>query len=167
MKASDLFVKCLENENVDYMFGIPGEENVDLIDSLNNSGIKFILTRHEQGAAFMADIYGRITGRPGVCLSTLGPGATNLVTGVANAHLDKIPLVAITAQANTERIHKESHQNIDTIALFSGITKYNKAVLRASEHNSGNSKERVQDRIAGGSGCFTHTASGRRCFRTG
>jgi acetolactate synthase-1/2/3 large subunit len=132
MKASDLFVKCLENENVDYMFGIPGEENVDLIDSLNNSGIKFILTRHEQGAAFMADIYGRITGRPGVCLSTLGPGATNLVTGVANAHLDKIPLVAITAQANTERIHKESHQNIDTIALFSGITKYNKAVLRAS-----------------------------------
>ncbi len=131
MKASDLFVKCLENEKVDYIFGIPGEENVDLIDSLNNSGIKFILTRHEQGAAFMADIYGRITGRPGVCLSTLGPGATNLVTGVANAHLDKIPLVAITAQANTERIHKESHQNIDTIALFSGITKYNKAVLRS------------------------------------
>jgi acetolactate synthase, large subunit (EC 2.2.1.6) len=130
MKASDLFVRCLENEKVDFIFGIPGEENVDLIDSINNSGIKFILTRHEQGAAFMADIYGRITGKPGVCLSTLGPGATNLVTGVANAHLDKIPLVAITAQANTGRIHKESHQNIDTIALFSGITKYNKAVLR-------------------------------------
>ena len=130
MKASDLFVECLDNEKVDYIFGIPGEENVDLIDSINNSGIEFILTRHEQGAAFMADIYGRITGRPGVCLSTLGPGATNLVTGVANAHLDKIPLVAITAQANTGRIHKESHQNIDTIALFSGITKYNKAVLK-------------------------------------
>ena len=90
MKASDLFIKALENENVKFIFGLPGEENIDLLDSISRSNIRFILTRHEQGAAFMADAYGRITGHPGVCLSTLGPGATNLLTGVANAHLDKV-----------------------------------------------------------------------------
>lgn len=132
MKASDLFVKCLEAEGVEYIFGIPGEENIDLIESISRSSIKFIVTRHEQGAAFMADVYGRITGKPGVCLSTLGPGATNLLTGVANAHLDKVPLVAITAQAQTIRLHKESHQNVDTIKLFSGITKYNQPITDAS-----------------------------------
>ena len=129
MKSSDLFVKCLENEGVEFVFGIPGEENIDLLDSISRSRIKFVLCRHEQGAAFMADTYGRLTGKPGVCLSTLGPGATNLVTGVANAHLDKVPLVAITGQASRDRLHKESHQNIDTIKLFSGITKYNTAVI--------------------------------------
>lgn len=132
MKASDLFVKCLEAEGVEYVFGIPGEENVDLVDSLSRSSIKFIVTRHEQGAAFMADVYGRITGKPGVCISTLGPGATNLLTGVANAHLDKVPLIAITAQAQTTRLHKESHQNVDTLKLFSGITKYNQSITDAS-----------------------------------
>lgn len=132
MKASDLFVKCLEDEGVEYIFGIPGEENTDLVDSLSRSKIRFIVTRHEQGAAFMADLYGRITGKPGVCISTLGPGATNLLTGVANAHLDKVPLIAITAQAQTTRLHKESHQNVDTIKLFSGITKYNQPITDAS-----------------------------------
>lgn len=131
MKASDLFVRCLEAEGVEYIFGLPGEENIDLLDSLSRSKIKFIVTRHEQGAAFMADVYGRLTGKPGVCLSTLGPGATNLVTGVANAHLDKVPIIAITGQAERGRLHKESHQNVDTIKLFSGITKYNQQVLSA------------------------------------
>ena len=90
MKASDLLVKCLEEEGVEYIFGIPGEENADLMMSLSQSSqIKFILTRHEQGAAFMADVYGRLTGKVGVCLATLGPGATNLATGVANANMDR------------------------------------------------------------------------------
>lgn len=129
MKASELFVKALENEGVEYIFGIPGEENIDLIDSLSRSKIKFITTRHEQGAAFMADVYGRLTGKPGVCLSTLGPGASNLVTGVANAHLDKVPIVALTGQTDRYKLHKESHQNVDTLKLFSGITKYNQAVI--------------------------------------
>lgn len=87
MKASDLLVKVLENEQVEYIFGIPGEENLDFLDSLKNSSIQLISTRHEQGAGFMAAIYGRLTGKPGVCLSTLGPGATNLVTPKAYAHL--------------------------------------------------------------------------------
>jgi len=124
MKASDLFVKCLENENVEYIFGIPGEENLDVMDSLLGSDIKFILTRHEQGAAFMADVYGRLTGRAGVCLATLGPGATNLVTGVADANMDRAPIVAIAGQAATTRMHKESHQVLDLVNLFAPISKY-------------------------------------------
>ena len=96
MKASDLFVKCLENEDVEYIFGIPGEENLDFLQSLKNSSIKLILTRHEQGAAFMAATYGRLTGKPGVCLSTLGPGATNFVTAAAYAQLGAMPLLMIT-----------------------------------------------------------------------
>ena len=129
MKASDLFVRALENEGVEYIFGLPGEENIDLVDSLTRSKIKFITTRHEQGAAFMADVYGRLTGKPGVCLSTLGPGASNLVTGVANAHLDKVPIVALTGQTARHKLHKESHQNVDTLKLFAGISKYNQAVI--------------------------------------
>ncbi|OKP67713.1 hypothetical protein A3842_27960 [Paenibacillus sp. P3E] len=132
MKASDLLVRCLEAEGVEYIFGIPGEETIDLLDSLARSSIRFVLTRHEQGAAFMADAYGRLTGKPGVCLATLGPGATNLITGVANAHLDNSPVIAITCQAATTRLHKESHQNIDTIQLFNGITKYNQQIVSAS-----------------------------------
>ena len=85
MKSAELFIRCLENEGVEFIFGIPGEENLDVMDALLASSIRFITTRHEQGAAFMADVYGRLTGRPGVCLATLGPGATNLVTGVADA----------------------------------------------------------------------------------
>ncbi len=125
MKASDLFVKCLENEGVEYIFGIPGEENADFMMSLSESKIKFILTRHEQGAAFMADVYGRLTGKVGVCLATLGPGATNLVTGVANANMDRSRLLAITGQTDSHLLHKESHQNMDAITLFKPVTKWN------------------------------------------
>ena len=132
MKASDLFVKCLEREGVKYIFGLPGEENLDLLNSLQSSSITFISTRHEQAAAFMADVYGRLTGRAGVCLSTLGPGATNLATGIADANLDHAPLVAITAQAGLERIHKESHQYVDILHCFEPLTKWNSRVERAS-----------------------------------
>ena len=124
MKAAELFVRCLENEDVDYIFGIPGEENIDVMDILLDSSIHFITTRHEQGAAFMADVYGRLTGRAGVCLSTLGPGATNLVTGVADANMDRAPVVAIAGQAATTRMHKESHQHLDLVSLFAPISKY-------------------------------------------
>ncbi len=125
MKAGQLFVKCLENEGVDYIFGIPGEENIDLMDALHRLiASTFVTTHHEQGAAFMADVYGRLTGRAGVCLSTLGPGATNLVTGVADANMDHAPLVAIAGQADTNRLHKESHQMLDLQNMFEPITKY-------------------------------------------
>ena len=124
MNAAELFVRCFENEDVDYIFGIPGEENIDMMDTLLDSTIRFITTRHEQGAAFMADVYGRLTGRAGVCLSTLGPGATNLVTGVADANMDRAPVVAIAGQAATTRMHKESHQHLDLVSLFAPISKY-------------------------------------------
>jgi acetolactate synthase-1/2/3 large subunit len=128
MKVSDLFVKCLENEGVKHVFGVPGEEIEDLLFALEASSIKFIPTRHEQGAAFMADVWGRLTGRAGVCLGTLGPGATNLMTGVADAYLDKSPLVAITGQAGLGRLHKESHQYLNIVNMFRPITKWNSAV---------------------------------------
>ncbi len=124
MKASDLFVKCLENEGVEYIFGIPGEENLDVMDSLIDSKIQFITTRHEQGAAFMADVYGRLTGKAGVCLATLGPGATNLVTGFADANMDRAPIIGIAGQGATTRMHKESHQILDLVNLFAPISKY-------------------------------------------
>jgi len=129
MKAAKLFVKCLENENVEFIFGIPGEENLDIMDALLDSDIQFITTRHEQGAAYMADVYGRLTGKSGVCMSTLGPGATNLVTGVADANMDNAPLVAIAGQAPTTRLHKESHQVVDLVSMFKPITKYATQVL--------------------------------------
>ena len=132
MKAAELFVRCLENEDVDYIFGIPGEENIDMMDVLLDSPIRFITARHEQGAAFMADVYGRLTSRAGVCLSTLGPGATNLVTGVADANMDRAPLVAIAGQAATTRMHKESHQYLDLVSLFAPISKYS-AEIREPE----------------------------------
>lgn len=132
MKSSDLFVRCLENEGVRYIFGLPGEENLDLLDSLSRSAIRFVPTRHEQGAAFMADVYGRLTGKAGVCLSTLGPGATNLATGIADANLDHAPLVAITAQAGLERVHKESHQYADMVDAFRPLTKWNARIERAA-----------------------------------
>ncbi len=124
MKAADLFVKCLENEGVKYIFGLPGEENASLMMALDKSPINFILCRQEQGAAFMADVYGRLTGEVGVCLGTLGPGATNLVTGVANANMDRSPLVVITGQADSHRQHKESHQNMDAVGMFRPLTKW-------------------------------------------
>ena len=125
MKTSDLLIKCLENEDVKFVFGIPGEETLDFMDSISKSSIRFILTRHEQAAAFMADTYGRLTGKAGVCLSTLGPGATNLLTGIADAFLDRAPLVAITGQADLKRIHKESHQYVDIVENFETVTKWN------------------------------------------
>ncbi|MGB5254291.1 MAG: thiamine pyrophosphate-binding protein [Sedimenticolaceae bacterium] len=124
MRCADLFVRCLENEGVEYIFGIPGEENLDVMDALLDSSIRFITVRHEQGAAFMADVYGRLTGRPGVCLATLGPGATNLITGVADANMDRAPVVAIAGQGSTHRLHKESHQILDLVNLFEPISKY-------------------------------------------
>lgn len=130
MKASDLLVRCLENEGVEFLFGLPGEENLDVMDSLLDSGLRFIETRHEQGAAFMADVYGRLSGKAGVCLSTLGPGATNLLTGVADANLDRVPLVAITGQASLDRMHKESHQYIDVRSMFKPVTKWNTEITR-------------------------------------
>ena len=124
MKASDLLLKCLEAQGVNTMYGVPGEENADVMMSLMTSSIKFISTRHEQSAAFMAEMHGRLTGIPGVCLATLGPGATNLVTGIGQANMDNAPLVAIIGQANTNRLHKISHQNMNSVEMFRSLTKW-------------------------------------------
>jgi acetolactate synthase-1/2/3 large subunit len=129
MKASDLFVRCLEAEGVKQIFGVPGEENAHLMMSLEDSPIDFVLTRHEQGAAFMAEVHGRLTGEAGVCLGTLGPGATNLITGVADANMDRAPLICITGQAGSERQHKESHQSMDVVSMFKPVTKWAHPVL--------------------------------------
>jgi acetolactate synthase-1/2/3 large subunit len=131
VKASDLFVRCLEAEGIEYVFGVPGEENADFAMSLDASeSIDFVLTRHEQGAAFMADVYGRLTGNPAVALGTLGPGATNLVTGVADANMDRAPMLVVTGQADSRRQHKESHQAMDVVSMFRPITKSARSVLR-------------------------------------
>ncbi|MGZ8620363.1 MAG: acetolactate synthase large subunit [Actinomycetota bacterium] len=122
--VASLIVECLEHEGVEFVFGLPGEENLHMIDALVDSSIRFVTTRDERGAAFMADTYGALTGKPGVCLATLGPGAINLMLGVANAQLDSHPLVAITAQAGLDRIYKESHQVVDLVSLFRPITKW-------------------------------------------
>lgn len=135
MNTAEVLVKCLENEGVKYIFGIPGEENLEVMKALQNSTIKFITVRHEQGAAFMADVYGRLTGKAGVCLSTLGPGATNLVTGVADANSDGAPFVAITGQVGTERMHLTSHQFLDLVNMFSPITKRSKQIVRPDTVN--------------------------------
>jgi acetolactate synthase-1/2/3 large subunit len=127
-KASDVFVECLEAEGVQYVFGIPGEETLDLNESLADSTVQFVPVRHEQGGAYMADAYGRLTGRAGVCLGTLGPGATNLLTAVADAFLDRAPMVALTGQSDLERMHKESHQYIDLIGIMRPVVKWNARV---------------------------------------
>jgi len=125
MQASDLFVQCLEAEGIEYIFGVPGEENAHFMISLEKSNsIRFVLTRHEQGAAFMAEIYGRLTGNPAACLGTLGPGATNLITGVADSNMDRAPMLVLTGQAATRRLHKESHQVMDVVAMFRPVTKW-------------------------------------------
>ena len=129
MNSAELLVRCLENEGVRTIYGLPGEENLEVLDALLDAPIRFIQVSHEQAAAFMADVSGRLTGDPGVCLATLGPGATNLITGVADAQLDSAPLVAITGQAGLERQHKESHQLIDTVHLFEPITKWNARIV--------------------------------------
>ena len=132
MKASDLFVKCLEEEGIEYIFGVPGEENADFMMSLEKSEqVKFILTRHEQGAAFMAEIYGRLTGNPAGCLGTLGPGATNLITGVADSNMDRAPMLVLTGQGASTRLHKESHQVMDVVDMFKPVTKWATQVINA------------------------------------
>ena len=132
MTASELFVRCLEEEGIEYIFGVPGEENADFMMALERSAsVRFILTRHEQGAAFMAEIYGRLTGNPAGCLGTLGPGATNLITGVANANMDRAPMLVLTGQGSTARLHKESHQIMDVVHMFEPVTKWTTSVLQA------------------------------------
>ncbi len=129
MNAASLLVECLEQEGIEFVFGVPGEENADFLLALAESDqIRFVLTRHEQGAAFMGDVYGRLTGNPAVALSTLGPGATNLVTGVANANMDRSPLIVITGQGDVHLHHKESHQVIDVVGMFRPITKWAHAI---------------------------------------
>ena len=130
MNTAELLVKCLENEGVKVVFGIPGEENLAVMNALARSNIRFITVRHEQGAAFMADVYGRLTGHAGVCLATLGPGATNLITGVADANSDGAPLVAITGQVSTDKIHLTAHQFLDLTKMFEPVTKRTKLVMR-------------------------------------
>jgi acetolactate synthase-1/2/3 large subunit len=130
-RAADLLVDCLEAEGCEYVFSVPGEETMDVLDALSQrTGIRHITTRHEQGAAFMADVHGRLTGRVAVAMGTLGPGATNLVTGVADAYLDRAPMVAITGQASSEKLHKEAHQVVDIVRMFEPVTKWNTRVER-------------------------------------
>ncbi len=130
MKASDLMVQCLEAEGIEFIFGVPGEENADFMMSLEQSEkIRFILTRHEQGAAFMAEVYGRLTGNPAACLGTLGPGAANLITGVADSNMDRSPMLVLTGQGSTTRMHKESHQIMDVVSMFRPVTKWATSIL--------------------------------------
>jgi acetolactate synthase I/II/III large subunit len=128
-KTARLLVQCLENEGVELIFGIPGEENIHFVDALHDSSIRYILARHEQGASFMADIYGRLTGKAGVCSATLGPGAINLLLGTADATTNSAPLVAISAQVGLDRIYKESHQSVDLVNMFRPVTKWAETVL--------------------------------------
>ena len=124
MNVARLMVKCLEEEGVKYVFGLPGEENIHFVNALHDSKkIRFILVRHEQGASFMADVYGRISGQAGVCASTLGPGAINLLLGVTDANTDSVPVVAFSAQVGINRIYKETHQYVDVVNLFKPVTK--------------------------------------------
>ena len=129
--AADLFVACLEAEGCEFVFSVPGEETLDVLDALSRSkSIRHITTRHEQGAAFMADVYGRLTGRCAVAMATLGPGATNLLTGVADAYLDHAPMVALTGQVGSDKLHKEAHQFVDIVQMFRPVTKWNGRVER-------------------------------------
>ena len=132
MKASDLFIKALENERVEYIFGIPGEENLDFLDSMKDSKIKLILTRHEQGAGFMAATYGRLTGKPGVCLSTLGPGATNFTTPAAYAQLGAMPMMMITGQKPIKKSKQGRFQIVDIVDLFRPITKFTHQIVNGN-----------------------------------
>lgn len=129
MKASDLFIKALEQEGVEYIFGIPGEENLDLLESLRTSSIQLILTRHEQAAGFMAATYGRLTGKVGVCLSTLGPGATNLVTAAAYAQLGAMPMLMITGQKPIKASKQGRFQVLDVVDMMRPITKYTAQIV--------------------------------------
>ena len=132
MKASDLFIKCLEEEEVEYIFGIPGEENLDFLESLKHSSIELILTRHEQAAAFMAATYGRLTGKPGVCLSTLGPGATNFVTAAAYAQLGAMPILMITGQKPIKRSKQGRFQIVDIVDMMRPLTKFTRQIVNGN-----------------------------------
>lgn len=126
--VAELIVRCLENEGVEYVFGIPGEENIHLVRALDGSSIRYVLVRHEQGASFMAEVYGRLTGRAGVCSATLGPGAINLLLGVADATTNSTPVVALSAQVGLNRYFKESHQGVDLVSMFAPVTKWSELV---------------------------------------
>src|SRR6201992_2673409 len=122
--VAELIVQCLENEGVTHVFGIPGEENIVLVDAISGSSIHYVLTRHEQAASFMAETYGRLTGRAGVCSATLGPGAINLLLGTADATTNSTPLIALSAQVGMQRSYKESHQGVDLVSMFAPATKW-------------------------------------------
>jgi len=122
--TAELIVECLENEGVTHVFGIPGEENIRLMEALSKSSIEYVLTRHEQGASFMAETYGRLTGKAGVCSATLGPGAINLLLGTADATTNSTPLIALSAQVGMARSFKESHQSVDLVPMFAPVTKW-------------------------------------------
>ncbi len=124
MKASDLFVRCLEEEGVEYIYGVPGEENLDMLESLRTSSIKLILTRHEQAAGFMATTYGRLTGKAGVCMATLGPGATNFVTSAAYAQLGAMPMVMVTGQKPVKTSKQGAFQILDVVGMMKPLTKF-------------------------------------------
>lgn len=126
--TAELIVECLENEGVTHVFGIPGEENIRLVDALSRSSIEYVLTRHEQGASFMAEVYGRLTGKAGVCSATLGPGAINLLLGVADATTNSTPVLALSAQVGMQRSYKESHQGVDLVSMFAPVTKWSALV---------------------------------------
>ena len=132
MKASDLFVKALENEGVEYIFAVPGEENIDLLNSIKESSIKLVLTRHEQGAGFMAATYGRLTGKPGVCMATLGPGATNLVTPTAYAQLGAMPMMLITGQKPIKTSKQARFQILDVVDMLQPLTKFTKQIVNGN-----------------------------------
>src|SRR6202161_3594514 len=126
--AAELIVQCLENEGVTHVFGIPGEENIRLVEAISRSSVRYVLTRHEQAASFMAETYGRLTGRAGVCSATLGPGAINLLLGTADATTNSTPLIALSAQVGMDRSYKESHQSVDLVPMFAPVTKWSALV---------------------------------------
>src|SRR6476620_12314113 len=127
--AARLLVDCLAAEGCDWVFSVPGEETMDILEALaDETRVRHVTTRHEQGAAFMADVHGRLTGKPAVAMATLGPAATNLVTGIADAYLDRAPMVAITGQTGLDKLHKESHQFVDIVRMFEPVTKWNQRV---------------------------------------
>ena len=164
MKASDLLVKCLEEEGIEYIFGVPGEENADFMMSLEKSTkITFILTRHEQGAAFMAEIYGRLTGNPAGALGTLGPGATNLITGVADSNMDRAPMLVLTGQGSTDRLHKESHQIMDVVSMFEAGYQVGDDHPQPGHHSRDRSQSGAP-RTNRKAGCGAYRATRRHCM---